>query len=110
MRNFGERRGEECAGSSTSPAWRDSQLQQICDVRELCDALFMDAPSSQNPEVAPDAPTETTVTTRCDRCGAANAVKVGARSLCESCYAEAGSCCLEFGADDLWDLDETKPV
>jgi hypothetical protein len=46
----------------------------------------------------------------CERCGAPRAVKVGARWLCESCYIEAGSCCPEFGADDLWDLDETKSV
>ena len=46
----------------------------------------------------------------CERCGAPRTVKVGARWLCESCYVEAGSCCPEFGADDLWDLDETKPV
>jgi hypothetical protein len=47
---------------------------------------------------------------RCERCGAPSGVKVGTRWLCQSCYAEAGSCCLEFGGDDLWKLDETKPV
>jgi len=39
----------------------------------------------------------------CETCGASAAVKVGDRWLCENCYVEAGSCCLEFGATDLWE-------
>jgi hypothetical protein len=39
----------------------------------------------------------------CDTCGASGAVNVGDRWLCESCYVEAGSCCLEFGGIDLWE-------
>jgi hypothetical protein len=39
----------------------------------------------------------------CETCGASGAVKVGDRWLCESCYVEAGSCCLEFGGTDLWE-------
>ncbi len=38
----------------------------------------------------------------CEKCGAPDALEVGGRSVCEACYSQAGSCCLEFGADDLW--------
>jgi hypothetical protein len=39
----------------------------------------------------------------CERCGSPEAeVQCGGRSLCLDCYYLAGSCCLEFGADDLW--------
>lgn len=38
----------------------------------------------------------------CDRCGGPDALEVGGRSVCEACFALSGSCCLEFGADDLW--------
>jgi hypothetical protein len=38
----------------------------------------------------------------CAECGAAGAVEFGHVALCVSCYAEKGSCCPEFGKDDLW--------
>ncbi len=39
----------------------------------------------------------------CERCGSPQAeVQCGGRTLCLDCYYLAGSCCLEFGADDLW--------
>jgi hypothetical protein len=39
----------------------------------------------------------------CERCGSPIAeVRCGGRTLCLDCYYLAGSCCLEFGADDLW--------
>jgi hypothetical protein len=38
----------------------------------------------------------------CDRCGALSPLDFGDRRLCEECYGVCGSCCLEFGADDLW--------
>jgi hypothetical protein len=72
--------------------------------------ICMDAPPLQETGVSPGASTDTLVENSCERCGGVHAVKVGTRWLCESCYVEAGSCCLEFGADDLWDLDEAKPV
>jgi hypothetical protein len=43
---------------------------------------------------------------RCDRCGAFGTLDFGDRRLCEECCAAFGSCCLEFGADDLWRRDE----
>jgi len=43
---------------------------------------------------------------RCDRCGGFQAVDLGDRRLCEDCYGVSGSCCLEFGADDLWRNDD----
>ena len=39
---------------------------------------------------------------RCDRCGGFGAFDLGDRRLCEECYRACGSCCPEFGADDLW--------
>jgi hypothetical protein len=39
---------------------------------------------------------------RCDRCGGLSPFDLGDRRLCEECYGLAGSCCPEFGADDLW--------
>jgi len=30
------------------------------------------------------------------------AVAIGERVLCPGCYDMFGSCCLEFGGDDLW--------
>jgi hypothetical protein len=38
----------------------------------------------------------------CDRCGNFGAFDLGGRLLCAVCYEEAGACCPEFGADDLW--------
>lgn len=46
----------------------------------------------------------------CERCGSFDARQFGEHWLCANCYDIAGSCCLEFGGDDLWKgvLDE-KP-
>jgi hypothetical protein len=44
---------------------------------------------------------------RCDRCGALGALDLGDRRLCEDCCAAFGSCCLEFGADNLWSDDRS---
>jgi hypothetical protein len=41
----------------------------------------------------------------CERCGRPDAIDIGGRQLCEECYQVAGSCCLEFGGDDLWQED-----
>ena len=38
----------------------------------------------------------------CERCGRPDGIEIGGRQLCEECYQIAGSCCLEFGGDDLW--------
>jgi hypothetical protein len=41
---------------------------------------------------------------RCDRCGSPEAAEVCESTwLCGDCRELAGSCCLEFGGDDLWD-------
>jgi hypothetical protein len=39
---------------------------------------------------------------RCARCGGFATIDLGDRHLCEDCWSCAGSCCPEFGADDLW--------
>jgi len=46
---------------------------------------------------------------RCDRCGGFGAFDLGDRCLCEECCHASGSCCLEFGADDLWRRDDELP-
>lgn len=38
----------------------------------------------------------------CDACGAFGAFALGDMKLCLDCYSEKGSCCPEFGKDDLW--------
>ena len=45
---------------------------------------------------------------RCRRCGAFDVLADS--SLCEECYCAAGTCCAEFGADDLWPLNEGTPA
>ncbi len=46
----------------------------------------------------------------CDHCGRFEACDFDGRKLCRDCYQTCGSCCPEFGADDLWqDDDESKP-
>lgn len=39
---------------------------------------------------------------QCDECGVFGAYGVGDNHLCADCYAGKGSCCREFGKDDLW--------
>jgi hypothetical protein len=43
----------------------------------------------------------------CDECGAVGAFQFGEVLLCTDCYAGKGSCCPEFGKDDLWRDDES---
>lgn len=44
----------------------------------------------------------------CDECGAFGAFVLGDAKLCLRCYAEKGSCCPEFGKDDLWAKHERE--
>jgi hypothetical protein len=37
----------------------------------------------------------------CSECGASGAFDFGHIKLCTRCYSEKGSCCAEFGKDDL---------
>jgi len=41
-------------------------------------------------------------TGNCVRCGAPGAFYCGAMFICDTCREGAGSCCPEFGKDDLW--------
>lgn len=43
----------------------------------------------------------TTETGACERCGVETDIRIDDRWLCAECYAISGSCCAEFGADDL---------
>lgn len=47
---------------------------------------------------------------RCDRCGGLFPLDLGDARLCEECCRLRGSCCLEFGADDLWPREEEPPA
>lgn len=38
----------------------------------------------------------------CDVCGKFGAYDFGHQILCQDCYGNSGSCCREFGSDDLW--------
>lgn len=38
----------------------------------------------------------------CDVCGVYGAYEIADRRLCSTCYEGSGSCCPEFGKDDLW--------
>lgn len=38
----------------------------------------------------------------CDRCGRLGVFHFEQGRLCAECYQECGSCCPEFGQDDLW--------
>jgi hypothetical protein len=42
---------------------------------------------------------------RCSECGTWGAFDLVERQLCEDCYRACGSCCMEFGAGDLWSHD-----
>ncbi|MCG8525017.1 MAG: hypothetical protein MI748_01465 [Opitutales bacterium] len=37
----------------------------------------------------------------CERCGIKTTDKLGDAFVCDSCYEIRGSCCTEFGPDDL---------
>ena len=47
-------------------------------------------------------------TATCDACGRYGAFHVGQRTHCQDCYQGSGSCCPEFGKDDLWTFDDEK--
>ena len=38
----------------------------------------------------------------CRFCRRPTEILLGGVPVCEECYQNAGSCCLEFGGDDLW--------
>ena len=40
----------------------------------------------------------------CDVCGRFGAYRISERWLCQECYTGSGSCCPEFGKDDLWEF------
>jgi hypothetical protein len=44
----------------------------------------------------------------CRFCGRATEIVVGNMPICEECYERAGSCCLEFGGDDLWQQQQEE--
>lgn len=56
---------------------------------------------NQNPE-ATATPAGLDANAVCDTCGKYGAYHLGERALCGECYAGCGSCCPEFGKDDLW--------
>jgi hypothetical protein len=55
-----------------------------------------------NTSCAPDDKLRLDENAACDRCGKFGAYVIDDRALCPECYAGSGSCCPEFGKDDLW--------
>jgi hypothetical protein len=51
---------------------------------------------------------ESNETLVCEICGKFDAVRIGDRTLCLDCYHGCGSCCPEFGRDDLRSFPEDK--
>lgn len=45
---------------------------------------------------------QTSEKTSCERCGHPDSMAFGDHWFCAECYYISGSCCLEFGDDDLW--------
>jgi hypothetical protein len=45
----------------------------------------------------------------CHFCGRPTTLLFGGMPICEECYQNAGSCCLEFGGNDLWQKREEEP-
>ena len=59
--------------------------------------------SQEGPGVQEPAAIEERSDAVCSRCGNFGAELIyGDLMLCSDCYYISGSCCLEFGADDLW--------
>ena len=46
----------------------------------------------------------------CEECGKFGAYQIGDHFLCMDCYQGKGSCCPEFGKDDLWRTEENAKV
>ncbi len=44
----------------------------------------------------------------CETCGRFGAFNLGGEWLCAECYEGRASCCPEFGADDLWEMQENQ--
>jgi hypothetical protein len=44
----------------------------------------------------------------CRFCGRPTALVFQGVPICEQCYEDAGSCCLEFGGADLWKRSAEK--
>ena len=63
--------------------------------------MTTDDPSPE-PEASPRGEAEPVLI--CERCGCYGAVVVGEHRLCLDCYSGCGSCCPEFGPDDLWEF------
>lgn len=45
----------------------------------------------------------------CELCGRPGAYWIDGEQLCAECIQQRGSCCMEFGGDDLWRFDEPMP-
>lgn len=44
----------------------------------------------------------------CEICGSPEALQFADQWICEDCYRGRGSCCPEFGKDDLWTFPEDE--
>jgi hypothetical protein len=46
---------------------------------------------------------------QCTFCDRATEIVLAGEPICEECHEKAGSCCLEFGGEDLWQRREREP-
>jgi hypothetical protein len=44
----------------------------------------------------------------CKFCGRPTPILIGGMPVCDECYQDAGSCCQEFGGNDLWQRREEE--
>jgi len=56
----------------------------------------------------PESQSNFNESTGCDICGRYGTFRFGDRKLCQECYEECGSCCPEFGKDDLWKFEDNR--
>lgn len=45
---------------------------------------------------------------QCRLCGRPTDIVLDGAPICEECYEHAGSCCMEFGGEDLWQKQEQE--
>ncbi len=63
-------------------------------------AMEPTAPNSFEPQAIRSGPLPEPAV--CERCGRPTPMAIGGHNICLECYDVVGSCCLEFGADDIW--------
>ncbi len=79
----------------------------LCLTPVKCDS-FVGMKSGNEQQNRQEVPVRSDENLACEVCGRFGAFRIGDRVLCEDCYEGCGSCCPEFGKDDLWTFSEDK--